>query len=456
MSASLMSTPSSSHNEKRKAHALVQSAKFLDDSKGATAARAIYLKIFFGGCVMILVLIFGIMSIFWGSLWKIPAHNLPGWIVDFDGEIIGKGVSQALSIPSALSKVTWMVMPASNFPGGPVEVGAAVLEERTWMAIIINEGSTSRLNQSLNSPNPTYNGSQAITVFGVEARNENAYRIILRPTVQATLDAISRGFANQVAQQAANLSNLPAILATSPQTITAPIAYELVNLAPFDIPVATAVTFVGLIYQVILSFFIVMIGQAARDSAGLTDGLETGSLISLRMISSFTAYFFLSLFYCLLSLAFQLNFSHKFGSSGFLVFWMLNYVGMLALGLALESLITLLTVKFIPFFMLTWIITNVSVCTFPIEVLPNFYRYGYAMPFYNVSRAMRTIVFGTKNRVGFSFGILVVWISVSCITLPLIQWLVRRRPQSLPTTFQDDVREGEEEEYTVATKKAVA
>lgn len=37
-----------------------------------------------------------------------------------------------------------------------------------------------------------------------------------------------------------------------------------------------------------------MIAQAARDTAGLTDGLETRSLISLRMISSFTAYFFLS------------------------------------------------------------------------------------------------------------------------------------------------------------------
>lgn len=55
---------------------------------------------------------------------------------DFDGEIIGKGVSQALSVPSTLSKVTWTVVSASNFPGGAAEVGAAVLEERTWMAII--------------------------------------------------------------------------------------------------------------------------------------------------------------------------------------------------------------------------------------------------------------------------------------------------------------------------------
>ena len=69
------------------------------------------------------------MASLWTSIYDLDSK-------DFDGEIIGKGVSQALSIPSALSKVTWMVMPASNFPGGPVEVGAAVLEERTWMAII--------------------------------------------------------------------------------------------------------------------------------------------------------------------------------------------------------------------------------------------------------------------------------------------------------------------------------
>ncbi|MDV2583619.1 DUF3533 domain-containing protein, partial [Alkalibacillus haloalkaliphilus] len=83
-------------------------------------------------------------------------------------------------------------------------------------------------------------------------------------------------------------------------------------------------------------------------------------------------------------------------------------------GLALESLLTLITIRFMPFFMimwiismspllntfvvpLTWISANVSVCMFPVEVLPVVFRYGYAMPFYNVSHAVRCIVFGTKN-----------------------------------------------------------
>lgn len=55
-------------------------AGFFSTSEGR-AARAMYLKIFVGGCFMLVLLIFGILSIFWGSLWKIPAHHLHGWIV---------------------------------------------------------------------------------------------------------------------------------------------------------------------------------------------------------------------------------------------------------------------------------------------------------------------------------------------------------------------------------------
>lgn len=80
-------------------------------------------------------------------------------------------------------------------------------------------------------------------------------------------------------------------------------------------------------------------------------------------------------------------------------------------------MVTILTVRFIPFFLVVWIIcerlpymvyvcplteiwppANVSVVFFPVEILPSIYRYGYAMPFYNVSRAVRTILFRTRNE----------------------------------------------------------
>jgi hypothetical protein len=157
-----------------------------------------------------------------------------------------------------------------------------------------------------------------------------------------------------------------------------------------------------------------MTGQGARDASGLTRKLSTRTLIILRLTSSFVAYFFISvcprchptfwyrnltssfqLFYCLLSLAFNLDFTRKYGL--FFTFvvvilisvffkirtfrilsfldaqlcWNASFVSVIPAlfpqtisidricrGLALESLITLLTPRFIPLFMLTWIISE--------------------------------------------------------------------------------------------------
>ena len=54
---------------------------FSDRSEEGTVARATYLKIFIRGVSMTIVLIFAVFLIFWGALWKIPAHNLSGWVI---------------------------------------------------------------------------------------------------------------------------------------------------------------------------------------------------------------------------------------------------------------------------------------------------------------------------------------------------------------------------------------
>lgn len=38
----------------------------------------------------------------------------------------------------------------------------------------MNPGASSQLNEALQNPSASYNGSLAITVYGEEARNENA------------------------------------------------------------------------------------------------------------------------------------------------------------------------------------------------------------------------------------------------------------------------------------------
>lgn len=98
----------------------------------------------------------------------------------------------ALTATSPQSGVTWTQRSASDFPNGPAELGVSVTEEHCWAAIAsmclyfpsdvygdlsgptVNPNSTARFQVSLASPNASYNGAEAITVYAAEARNENA------------------------------------------------------------------------------------------------------------------------------------------------------------------------------------------------------------------------------------------------------------------------------------------
>ncbi|KAF9029608.1 hypothetical protein BDZ89DRAFT_950399 [Hymenopellis radicata] len=379
--------------------------------------RAIFLRIFFIGCLAISVVAFGVFGIYWGALWKIPDHQLDGCVLDFDHGDVGRAITEGLISSSSSGPIKWRLKTGLQED----EVGHMVLQERTWVAVAVNA------NASLNLENAGigYDSTSAVTFYGVEARSENAYRSLLRPTAERALSSISQSFAEK---RLANmtLSQISFLASNAPQVITNPISHTAVNLAAFDIPVASAITFIGMVYLLILSFFIVSLGVAAREASGLEKRLTTASLVRVRFASLFVSYFVISLFYSLLSKAFQVDFSRKFGHSGFLVFWMINFVGILSVGLALEAMSTLLTPRFLPFFMILWIIVNVSVCFMPIELMPHFYRYGYAIPFYNMSRAVRTVLFSTKNEVGLHFGILIAWAAVSAITLPTFQWYRRR------------------------------
>jgi hypothetical protein len=105
---------------------------------------------------------------------------------------VGQAVVRGLISPSGFSRVTWTPVNASEFPGGLSQVADALIQQKTWVAVtstlpfslpgtfaitdkcVVNGGATARLQSSYVSPNASYNGTDAITVYADEARNENA------------------------------------------------------------------------------------------------------------------------------------------------------------------------------------------------------------------------------------------------------------------------------------------
>ena len=68
------------------------------------------------------------------------------------------------------------------------------------------------------------------------------------------LDGITESFnAEYVSEIPGRSSNATALFVNAPRLVSQPISYTINNVRPFDIAVATAVDFVGLIYLLILA-----------------------------------------------------------------------------------------------------------------------------------------------------------------------------------------------------------
>jgi hypothetical protein len=105
------------------------------------------------------------------------------------------------------------------------------------------------------------------------------------------------------------------------------------------------------------------------------------------------------------------------------------------------------------------ILVNISVTVLPTELEVWFYKYGLGFPVYNMSQAVRTIIFNTKNHLGRNFGVLLAWVALSLITLPVLQYLMRRREIAAEgvQTHGDDSKElvREREEFGRGTTAEV-
>ncbi|KAG6917805.1 hypothetical protein DXG01_000863 [Tephrocybe rancida] len=229
------------------------SGHFLDRTEAAAKARFVYFKILLQRTCLIILAIFAIFSIYWGAVLHLPARNLEGWIVDFDGGRVGQAVVQDLSRLSG-NGIIWKVHDADEFPNGASDLADAVVEEHCWVAVSINHGSTASLDAALVAGADTfYNGSLAVTAYGVEARNENALYEFLSPddlrrsllffkqpyVTQANnswLQQVTHDFSIGFIKELASNSSIR-LSSVAPEVLVRSIHYSLENLRPFDVPV---------------------------------------------------------------------------------------------------------------------------------------------------------------------------------------------------------------------------
>lgn len=409
------------------------------------AERRAYVTVVIKPIVLTLLLMWVSLPVFWGALSESPqlTTNLEAWFINRDAARIGNTLWQSFGNTSTPGlHLSWsLVDPVAA--GTDEDIANAVIQNQAWIAVVIEANATINLSRARANGDPNYDPSKAITVYYAQARQETAVGNYVLPITTQLLTASVTAYATAAAQRyfaqitPGDTVNQTAaqLLSQAPQTISPAISWTMVNLRPYTTPAAQAVTLVGNIFLTIFAFIMTMAHAAAR--AVIAPRLKLSSYLCLRLLIPFAAYLPLSLSYTLISLAFGLPFDGKYSlAAGFLLAFIINYLGMLALGLSQEAMITLLTPKFVPYFLFLLIIYNVAPTLLPQELLSPFFSYGQGFPIWNLSQSMRTILFNTTSSLGRSVGVMIGWISLSCITTVLFTWYMRKR--ELAALLADD------------------
>ncbi|KAL9021606.1 MAG: hypothetical protein Q9185_001141 [Variospora sp. 1 TL-2023] len=273
------------------------------------------------------VFILAVLSLYWAVLFHVEQNisSLTVFVVDFDGRVapftgvtplVGPMITQTtemmLSAPDP--HLGYVTMDPAVFDNNPLLVRQAVFDWKAYAAIITMPNATAMLQQAVDQANTTYDPLGACQVVYVEARDETTYLNYIIPQLSTLETQITSKFGQMWTSMVLQNTSIPREnLQRVPQALSPAIGFSQFNLRPFRPAVMTPTVTIGLIYLIILSFFSFTFYLPIHMKFISSEGhppLKFSVFIVWRWCASIVAYFFLSLSYSLISLAFQIPFAN--------------------------------------------------------------------------------------------------------------------------------------------------
>lgn len=392
---------------------------------------AVYLIM--GTCIL------AIFSIYWGSMYGRDGRvkNLKMLVVIEDDSTIdgvppaiGNLVRDVLDMPSSRAYGNWLIQNNTEFQIQADKHNNTIAEEierevhhqNYWASIHVKKNASLNFYDAIINGDSSYNMSfNSIVSYYETGRDFLAMAEYVVPSLQAIEASVATTSFN-VTDEILLGQNLSTVFSdpNALRVATHSLDFFFIDSKPFTDQVLVAPSQVGLIYTIIITFFAFNFFTEIHKSVGQM-GVKPKQILIYRFFSVVITFFFMSLFYSLVTLAFQVDFGRAFGRSGFLVYWMTNYMTMWSVGAMNEAAGMILVMIYPPlmgFWMLFWVIVNISPTFAPMELSPGVYRYGYVTPIYNSYEITKVIFFDTyKGNMGRNYGILVVNMVVSTIIL---------------------------------------
>ena len=381
--------------------------------------------------------------------------SLDVFVVDFDGTqapytevtpLVGPLITQTtekmISSGQSGGHLGFMTMDPALFDNDPMQVRKAVYDYKAWAAIVINANATALLQQAVQQGNTSYDPLGACQTIWVEARDQDTIYSFILPSLTRLQTEVTSTFGQMWTSMVLKNTSIPITnLLAVPQAFNPAIGFSMISLRPFGPSVATPAVTIGLIYLIIIAFFsfgFFLPIYLKLVTPGGHPTVKYWKFILMRWVGTVLAYFFMSLAYSFVSLAFQIPFSNPtashtalannpnaYAKGTFVVYWMINFIGMIALGLACENVAMIVGTPWTAMWLIFWVISNVSTAFYSLDLAPKWYYWGYAWPLHNIVEASRSTLFDLHSRIGLNFGVLLAWCAINTILFPFACYFMR-------------------------------
>lgn len=339
---------------------------------------------------MLNILFLANLSYLFGTVFKLPSrvHNFKVLMVDFDGGVIGQSVNGAYQNMKGNTFPTLVQHDVSEYPTEE-SVRQAVCRGDFWGAVYTHTDASNRLSAALAGGDAasSYNPADTITYIWNAVRYPAFASGYLQSNL-VQLAGVAEVAYNRIngtgAAQSLNVTDAAAV-----QALLHPIQATAAPIQPTEQGTRVFYNTVGMVMPILMQFFFVM------GINGISTQMQF--LSRLPRLDNYIVRMSLSLIFALTAALVMTGYTWAFKEnwavtgSDFGLTWMVLWLFMHINYYMYDFLTAFIPMQFIPFFVFTWIILNVSSAVAPFELTAGFFRWGYALPAKELYDVLNTI-----------------------------------------------------------------
>ncbi|KAJ2070716.1 hypothetical protein GGH13_003836 [Coemansia sp. S155-1] len=369
-------------------------------------------------------------------------------IVDLDQGPVGRQISQsalllAAAAPDQQAQPRWRIR-------NDLTTLAATREwvrHHGWAALVINSGASDRLAAAVSgNSNTAYNPNDAATLIF----NTGRHPIIELSYIQPALTTIARkaqmefseGFTRQL-QGSGQISVIPAQNIVT--LATQPVTFRIVDAAPLSFAIAPIVYLFSFLVGQLCVIGTLIAWKMASFSFFLKAKHTHVWLGAVTVVLVWSTY--IGMLSALAISAFRgpsySRFALPYTVGRFFSLWFTTAMVLSAGGMWLMSWFMILTPELLALASLSLILPNVASTLTAVETAPRFFRWFYALPFYNGSMLYRYILSGGFPRIGLNVGVvlgeLCAWVVILWLTTLVRQYTVIRGTSDVPGWYRGNI-----------------